>query len=130
VTIDAVEARFTKPAELIGEAGETVAGVILDASDLTPEALVQLRRRGLDEVEIREDAARCEEAMDLRGQLSLAPVLEVVDGKGRDAASNGPCSASGSARSCRRSSIAAFAAKRSAARASIGSDESSPIPCA
>ena len=75
MAIDLVEAGFAQPAQLLLEAGKAIARIVLDAADLTAEALVDPRRSRADQVEVGEDPARREQRLDFAEQLALALVL-------------------------------------------------------
>jgi len=130
VALDGGEAGAAEPVQLVAEVGEAVGGVVLGAADLAAEAFVQLPGRGLDQIEVGEDAARRKEVADLGEELPLALVLEMVDREPGDDRVIGPPSGSGSPRSCCRSSVAGPSPKRCRARSSIGCEKSSPTASA
>jgi len=77
--VDLLKAGVAQPAQLLAQAGETIRGIVLFAPDRPAEALVlPIGRRG-DEVEVGEDATRCEQRVDLTEQGALARILEVMN---------------------------------------------------
>jgi hypothetical protein len=90
VAVDVGETGDSQPAELVGEVGEAIGGVVLRAADLAAEALVQLGGGGRDEVEVGKDAAGSEESVDFGEEFALAVVLEVMDREPGDDRVEGP----------------------------------------
>lgn len=105
-------------------------GVVLGSADLMAESLVKLSGGRAHEIEICKDAARRDERIDLAEQRPLARIVEVMDRQPGDNSVKRSHLWEGRLRSCWRSSTMGSPANLPDARASIGSEESSPIACA
>lgn len=84
VAFHLVEAGPPEPFHLLIQPGEPIGRIVLGPTDLAAKALVEARRRRAHEIEIGENPAASEKAVDFPEQLLLASVLEMVDSKARD----------------------------------------------